>query len=67
MAEEPETTDTGEQVSEPTAADVEGHDQQLERAVPEMELDDVAAIVPMSKAATSNTRSMTSTRPRPKR
>jgi Mce-associated membrane protein len=30
MAEEPETTDTGEQVSEPTAADVEGRDQQHE-------------------------------------
>ena len=30
MAEEPETTDTGEQVGEPTAADVEGRDQQHE-------------------------------------
>ena len=30
MAEEPETTDTGEQVGEPTAADVEGREQQHE-------------------------------------
>ena len=41
MAEEPETTDTGEQVGEPTAADVEGRDQQHE--VDEAEADETDA------------------------